>query len=98
MDLQEVTNRIRQLRDKANLSARELSSRLDKNDSYINKIESLEIKPSMEIILEIIYACNSTPEEFFYHSFKDYEKDKELLQYISKLSQKQKDKILNLFD
>lgn len=97
MDLKEVINRVRQIRDKANLSARELSLRLGKNSTYITKLESGEFKPSMETILEIIICCNSTPQEFFYKSIKDYKLDMEVLNYFQHLNEKQKQAILQLY-
>ncbi len=98
MTLEEIVLRIRQLRDRKNLSARALSLKLEKNDSYIKKLESLEIKPSMEIILQILEVCNTSCEEFFYSNMSEYEKDKELLSYIKSLTPTQKEKLLNLFE
>ncbi|MBO5102837.1 MAG: helix-turn-helix transcriptional regulator [Clostridia bacterium] len=98
MNLDEIIIRIKQIRDKANLSARELSLMLGKNPSYITKLEDREFNPPMQIILEIIECCNSTTEEFFYHNILAYEKDKKLLDYFNKLNDKQKEAILNLFN
>lgn len=98
MDNKEIVIRIKQLRDKANLSARELSLRLGQNDCYINKIESLQFVPPIDMLLQIIECCHSTPEEFFYHDLLSYQKDKLLLEYFSKLTTKQKDAILNLYN
>lgn len=98
MDLKEVINRVRQIRDKANLSARELSLRLGKNSTYITKLESGEFKPSMETILEIITCCNSTTEEFFYKTINDYKLDIEVLRFFQHLSSKQKQAILMLYN
>lgn len=98
MDLNEVINRVRQIRDKANLSARELSLMLGKNSTYITKLESGEFKPSMEIILEIISCCNSTPQEFFYKSIKDYKLEIECLTFFQHLTENQKNAILKLYE
>lgn len=65
MDLKEIIFRIGYFRNKANLRARALSLEIDKNPAYITKLEAGEYKPSMQVILDIIDACNITPEEFF---------------------------------
>ena len=98
MDLDDILIRIKQARDKANLSARELSLRLGKNSSYITKLEAREFEPSMKIVLEIIETCGISPEEFFYYDMTKYSKDKQLFSYFKKLTDKQKQAILNLYD
>ncbi len=98
MDKKEVVIRIKQIRDRANLSARELSLRLGKNDCYINKIESLQFDPPINMLMQIIECCNSTPEEFFHRDLLAYQKDKTLIDYFSKLTSRQKDAILNLYE
>lgn len=98
MEIQDLIIRIKQARDKANLSARELSLRLGKNDSYINKVESKSFFPPVEMLLKIIECCNITPEEFFYRDLLSYQEDKKLLDYFNRLSKKQKQAILNLYE
>lgn len=97
MDIKEIVNRIKQARDKAHLSARELSLAIDKNSSYITKLEAGEFNITMQTIIDIVNACGITLEEFFYRNQLEYSKDKELLDFFSKLSDKQKEAILNLY-
>lgn len=97
MNLKEVINRISQARQKANLSARALSLRIDKDDSYIAKVEAGKIVPSIDIILQIIDACDTTAEQFFYRDFLKYPLDKEILDYFSRLDESQKKAILSLY-
>ena len=40
MDKNEIINRINIIRNKANLSARALSQKVELNDGYINRLES----------------------------------------------------------
>lgn len=40
MELNEIINRISQLRTREGLSARELSLRIGKNEAYINRLET----------------------------------------------------------
>ena len=98
VDINDLVIRIKQARERANLSARELSLRLNKNDSYINKVESKEFCPTIDMIFKIIECCNSTPEEFFYRDFLTYQEDKKLINYFNKLSKTQKQAILNLYE
>ena len=98
MEIKDLIIRIKQARERANLSARELSLRLGKNDSYINKVENKEFCPPIEMLFKIIECCNLTVEEFFYKDFVSYKEDKELLRYFSKLTTKQKQAILNLYE
>lgn len=50
------------------------------------------------MLFKIIECYNTTPEEFFYKDFITYQEDKEFLSYFSKLSKKQKQAILNLYE
>lgn len=100
MDLDEVIFRIGVLRNKANLSARSLSIKINKNECYINRLENNKTKfePSLTTLLEIIEACGSSPEEFFYPNIQHYDVDKKMFDYFSKLSSKQKEAIMNLYN
>ena len=58
--------------------------------AYITKMEAGEFEPSMKIILDIIEACNTTPEEFFYEDLSTYKIDKENLNLIKNLPEQKK--------
>ena len=90
MDLKEIVRRVGYFRNRANLSARALSLTIGKNSAYITKMEAGEFEPSMKIILDIIEACNTTPEEFFYEDLNTYKIDKENLNLIKNLSKQKK--------
>lgn len=96
MDLKEVLNRIGYFRNRANLSARALSFAIDKNKAYITKLEAGEYEPSMKVVLDIISACGTTPEEFFYENINDYQIDKETLSVLKKAPQNKKNAIKEL--
>ena len=83
MDRNEVILRIGQIRSRANFSARALSQRIGLNDGYINRLESKkDFLPTVEVLLRIIEACNSTPAEFFYYSIEAYKKDEQLIELL----------------
>ena len=90
MELKDIIYRIGYFRNKANLSARALSLEIDKNPAYITKLEAGEYEPSIKVILDIISACNTTPEEFFYEDINSYKIDKENLSIIKNLSESKK--------
>lgn len=99
MTLNEIVNRIRIIRNRANLSARELSLSIDKAANYISLLESQKksFEPSLFTLLDIIYFCGSTPEEFFYGDIHQYVIDKQVLDFTKTLSPYQKEAILNLY-
>lgn len=90
MDIKDVIQRVGYFRNRANLSARALSLTIGKNSAYITKMEAGEFEPSMKIILDIIEACNTTPEEFFYEDLNTYKIDKENLNLIKNLPEQKK--------
>ena len=98
MKLDEVINRIGIIRVRAKLSARALSLAIGKNAGYIHLLESKRsFEPSLSTLLDIIETCGSTPEEFFYGNFHDYETDKQTLEFLKTLSKTQKEAIMNLY-
>lgn len=96
MDLKEVIIRIGYFRNRANLSARALSLEIDKNPAYITKLEAGEYEPSITVIFDIIRACNTTPEEFFYSDISSYSIDKKLLKIIENLNTDKKNALYDL--
>lgn len=90
MEIKDIIMRIGYFRNKANLSARALSLTIGKNSAYITKMESGEYEPSMRVILDIIEACGTTPEEFFYEDINSYKLDKENLNMLKSLSANKK--------
>ncbi len=86
MDIKEIINRIRTIRDNANFSARQLSEEIGMNSAYISRLESAKdsFEPSISVLLNIISACGITEEEFFYHSMLDYKTDKKIFDLLAK--------------
>jgi len=83
MDKIELINRITFVRERAKLSARGLSHSCGKTNSYIAIMEQTKsYAPSFESLCEIIDACNTTFEEFFYHDINEYKTDKEIIEIL----------------
>lgn len=97
MELNEIIERISHIRTKSGMSARELSLTIGKNQSYINRLEyRKDFEPTIGVINDILEACNSSFEEFFYENMDDYQKDKQLLTLIKKLPNDKKDALIKL--
>jgi len=96
MDKNEILTRIGQIRNASNLSARKLSLEIDRNESYINGLESKKELPPIETLLKIIAACDSTPTEFFYYSIADYQQDKEIIELLKSTTPERKSVILQM--
>lgn len=96
MDRIEIINRIGYIRVRAKLTQKALSKAIFMNPSYINRLESKkDFIPSLDVLLKIIEACGSTPEEFFYHDIAAYEQDRQLAEKIKLLPADIKEFILN---
>ena len=91
MELIEIIDRISHIRTKKGLSARELSLRIGKNPSYINRLEyRKDFEPTIGVINDIIEVCDSSFEEFFHYDIDEYQADKNILDLIKNLPQDKK--------
>lgn len=60
-----LVERITSLRNKKNVSAREMSLAIGQNGSYINRIENKQAFPSMQAFFYICEYFQISPKEFF---------------------------------
>ncbi len=96
MEKTEIINRIGYIRVRAKLTQKALSAAIEMNPSYINRLESKkDFLPSLEVLLSIIKACGSSPEEFFYHDIAAYEKDKRLTEKLLAMPTDVREFVLN---
>ena len=96
---EDIIFKIGNIRNKANLSARKLSIAIGNNDGYINRLESKrDFLPSMEAFFDILDACGTTAEEFFYHSPNDFKTDMEILKLFKQLNDKQRQGLISLLE
>jgi len=83
MELNTLIERIGYIRIRANLSARKLSLAIGKNQSYIHMLETNKnFAPTFETLMDIIQACNSNTEEFFYYDIKAYRQDYQIIELL----------------
>lgn len=95
MNKDDIIFKIGTIRRDANLSARALSTRIDLNEGYINRLESKkDFLPSMEVFFRILEECNYTAEKFFYHDSNNFERDMEILERIKALPDEKKEALL----
>ena len=99
MTVNEIIDRISEIRTRADLSARTLSLMINKNPAYITQLESKKgFEPSLSVILDICEVCGVSLEEFFYHDMQAYNTDKQVIEFLKMLSEKQKKAIMNLYE
>ena len=95
MEKTELISKIGVIRTKANLSARKLSLNIAMHESYINRLESQkDFLPSMEVFFRILEECNCSAERFFYHDYKNFDNDMEILEKFRTLSEDKKRALL----
>ena len=91
-----LIDRLGYFRNRANLSGRELSQRMDKSIAYIAKFENGDFNIPAEALLDANEICEGSPEEFFWEDIAKYKEQKELISTFDKLSNESKDTIKNL--
>ena len=96
MDLNELVQRIGYFRNKINLSARELSLRIGKSETYINQVECRNFTVSLPVLFEIIEALEITIAEFYSDKYVAYKQDKEILETLNALPAERKNSFLDL--
>ena len=85
MEIKEILLRIGYVRNKANLSAREVSLRMGMSPQYVAQLESGRIVLTVEKLLQILEICDFSLERFFSPNIVDYTVDKELQALIESL-------------
>ena len=81
-------NRLRSLRNKKSVSAREMSLALGQNESYINKIETGKTSTTIASFLNICEYLSVSPADFFNDASQNSASTKELVYYFQRLSSK----------
>lgn len=94
MEIKEILTRIGYVRNKANLSAREVSQRMGMSPQYVAQLESGRIVLTVEKLLQILEICDFPIERFFSSDITDYEIDNELKALIESLPTDKKKNII----
>lgn len=94
MEIKEILSRIGYVRNKANLSAREVSLRMGMSPQYVAQLESGRIVLTVEKLLQILEICQFPIERFFSPNIADYDVDNELKSLIESLPLNKKKNIV----
>ena len=94
MEIKEILARIGYVRNKANLSAREVSLRMGMSPQYVAQLESGRIVLTVEKLLQILEICAFPIERFFSANIEDYAVDNELKALIEALPLNKKKNII----
>lgn len=85
MEIKEILARIGYVRNKAGLSAREVSLRIGMSSQYVAQVESGRIVLTIEKLLQILQVCEFPIERFFSKNIDEYDVNKELEVLIASL-------------
>jgi len=96
MDEKKFALRLSQLREKKNVSAREMSLAIGQNAGYINNIESGKALPSLPGLFYICDYLNISVSEFFDLESKNPTKLDNIISDLKKLDDKQLESIATL--
>lgn len=91
-----VAERISQLRNHKNVSAREMSLAIGQNANYINRIENKLNLPSLQGLFYICEYFKITPQEFFSENSSNPQKIQEILSVLNSLEDEHSTLILEL--
>ena len=94
MEIKDILTRIGYVRNKANLSAREVSQRMGMSPQYVAQLESGRIVLTVEKLLQILEICEFPIERFFSSNIVDYNEDNELKSLIQSLPINKKKNII----
>ena len=94
MEIKEILSRIGYVRNKANLSAREVSLRMGMSPQYVAQLESGRIVLTIEKLLQILEICEFPIERFFSSNIAEYNVDNELKLLIESLPLAKKKNII----
>ncbi len=94
MGIKDILTRVGYVRNKANLSARELSQRMGMSPQYVAQLESGRIVLTVEKLLQILEICEFPIERFFSSDIADYKIDNELKTLIEALPTDKKKNII----
>lgn len=94
MEIKEILSRLGYVRNKANLSAREVSLRIGMSPQYVAQLESGRIVLTVEKLLQILEICEFPIERFFSSNIADYDVDNELKSLIESLPLSKKKNIV----
>jgi len=96
MEKKEIIARIKFFRKVRDISARELSLKIGKHATYVNKLELNEFSIPLDVFLQILDVLQIPLDEFFVPNFSTFGKDRALFEVINRLAPESKSAMLNI--
>lgn len=90
-----LVERVLFFRNRANISASELSMLIDQSASYISKFESVGFNIPCSVILKICEVLEISPSEFFADDYKNYAKNQELKNLIERMPAEERNRLID---
>jgi transcriptional regulator with XRE-family HTH domain len=93
-----IASRIEDLRESKGVSAREMSRGIDKEETYIRKIETEKITPSIPVLLEICHYLGISLKDFFDNEIENPELLNELIELLRPLGKYEIESITSIVE
>lgn len=90
MKIKDILTRLGYVRNKANLSVREMSLRMGMSPQYVAQLESGRIVLTVEKLLQILEICEFPIDRFFSSNMIDYDIDNDLKFLLQSLPSEKK--------
>ena len=93
-----IGQRLENLRESKGISAREMSRRINKEETYFRKIETGKITPSIEMLSSICKYLGITLRDFFDSEVKNPESLNALIEVLKTLDKRELDSITSVVE
>ena len=97
MSKTEFLKRLNYFVDLSALSKYEISLRLGNNDNYMSRVLTGKNNIDINKFFDILDVLEISTEEFFYPDYKNYNKDKPLIELLLKLNNSEKESLMTIF-
>ncbi len=98
MNKTEFANRLNELMEINNRTARDISLNIGQNSGYVNSILNERAYPSMEVFFKICDELNITPVDFFDTDMRYPDMINRIIPYIKKLDKEQLENVALLIE
>lgn len=96
MDQQKIIERLKLLRRRAGVSAREVSKNIGCGDGYVSRLEKGKYFPPICVLGAMLKAYRSSFEELYYEDFENYKFDKEIFELLKIVNPDSKTRTITL--
>ncbi|MCL2049126.1 MAG: helix-turn-helix domain-containing protein [Defluviitaleaceae bacterium] len=93
-----VAKRLEDLRENKGVSAREMSRRINRDETYIRQIETGKLVPSISVLFEICSYLGITVKDFFSDEVENPELLNELFEILRTLNKHELESITSIVE